>query len=75
MYRIIEDVCFTFSALASLTLFGILVLPQPKNHDWIVAKLDIVDIWLIDYFGGASIIKVDDYLNTQLLGRQTNDSS
>ncbi|GKY98635.1 hypothetical protein MPSEU_000820200 [Mayamaea pseudoterrestris] len=46
----------------------------PSNHDWIVAKLELKDVWLIDYFGGASIIKVDDYLNTQLLDQDYVDS-
>lgn len=34
----------------------------PKGHEWVVAKLKITDIWLIDFFGGATIMNVDDYL-------------
>lgn len=33
----------------------------PSDHDWVVGKLNLTDIWLIDFFGGASIIDLDDY--------------
>jgi hypothetical protein len=35
----------------------------PKDHNWVVAKLDLTDIWLIDYFGGATIIDLEAYYN------------
>lgn len=33
-----------------------------------------MDVWLIDYFGGASIISVDDYLNAQPVEMELEDS-
>lgn len=33
----------------------------PEDHEWIVAKLELSDIWLIDFFGGASILDLDAY--------------
>lgn len=33
----------------------------PKGHKWIFYKLEIVDIFLIDYYGGAKPITVDEY--------------
>jgi len=33
----------------------------PTNHDWIVAKLELSDIWLIDFYGGASVLDLDKY--------------
>ena len=33
----------------------------PEDHDWVVAKLELADIWLIDFFGGASILDLDAY--------------
>jgi hypothetical protein len=33
----------------------------PENHNWVVAKLDIKDVWLIDFFGGAAILSPDEY--------------
>jgi hypothetical protein len=33
----------------------------PDNHGWVISKIDIQDIWLIDYFGGATILSNDDY--------------
>lgn len=33
----------------------------PVHHNWVILKLVIQDIWLIDYFGGASILDVDEY--------------
>ena len=33
----------------------------PQDHDWVVGKLVLSDIWLIDFFGGASILDLDAY--------------
>jgi hypothetical protein len=38
----------------------------PKNHDWVVFKIEIQDVWLIDYFGGASIIPPEEYYGIDL---------
>mmetsp|Transcript_28995 Transcript_28995/g.42993 ORF Transcript_28995/g.42993 Transcript_28995/m.42993 type:complete len:234 (+) Transcript_28995:176-877(+) len=39
----------------------------PRDHSWNVGKIDIKDIWLIDYFGGASILDVEVYKAVQLV--------
>ena len=33
----------------------------PKGHGFYVAKLALDGIWLIDFFGGAAVIKPSDY--------------
>jgi len=33
----------------------------PKGHGWIIAKIEIQDIWLIDFFGGATILDPKEY--------------
>ena len=33
----------------------------PENHGWLIAKIDIQDVWLIDFYGGASIVEVGEY--------------
>jgi Pyridoxamine 5'-phosphate oxidase len=33
----------------------------PKGHNWVVGKLVVSDGWLIDYFGGASILDLEAY--------------
>lgn len=38
----------------------------PQDHHWIIAKLEIADIWLINYFGGAKILPVDAYYGAKL---------
>lgn len=38
----------------------------PKDHNWLAFKIDVQDVWLIDYFGGASIISPDDYFGVDL---------
>jgi hypothetical protein len=38
----------------------------PDDHEWIVAKMDVQDVWLIDYFGGATVISVQDYMAVNL---------
>ena len=38
----------------------------PADHNWVIAKLVLEDIWLIDYFGGASVLSVEDYYAAEL---------
>lgn len=38
----------------------------PADHKWVIAKLQIEDIWLIDYFGGATILDLDRYYAVDL---------
>jgi len=33
----------------------------PTEHGWIIGKIDIQDVWLIDFFGGATIMDPKDY--------------
>lgn len=33
----------------------------PSDHHWKIIKLQISDIWLIDYFGGATILSPEQY--------------
>jgi len=42
----------------------------PQDHNWVVAKVDVQDIWLIDYFGGASILNVETYKSLDLTSMQ-----
>ena len=35
----------------------------PADHDWYITKLEIEGVWLIDFYGGAAIIKPADYFN------------
>lgn len=47
----------------------------PTNHEWVVAKLEIEDIWLIDFFGGAAIIDPETYFGVSLLPSTSSSSS
>eukprot|EP00469_Lotharella_globosa_P009003 CAMPEP_0167771556 /NCGR_PEP_ID=MMETSP0111_2-20121227/348_1 /TAXON_ID=91324 /ORGANISM="Lotharella globosa, Strain CCCM811" /LENGTH=236 /DNA_ID=CAMNT_0007660931 /DNA_START=41 /DNA_END=751 /DNA_ORIENTATION=- len=38
----------------------------PVDHNWKVKKMNIEDIWMLDIFGGASIITPADYYNVTL---------
>ncbi|XP_077012987.1 protein CREG1 [Tamandua tetradactyla] len=35
----------------------------PSSHNWFFAKLDITNIWVLDYFGGAKIVTPEEYYN------------
>lgn len=35
----------------------------PQNHHWLVAKINIQNLWFIDFYGGANNLNVNDYLN------------
>lgn len=43
----------------------------PKGHGWVVAKIVIEDIWLIDFFGGATILDPKDYFAARFSGDDT----
>mmetsp|Transcript_29676 Transcript_29676/g.32305 ORF Transcript_29676/g.32305 Transcript_29676/m.32305 type:complete len:188 (+) Transcript_29676:199-762(+) len=38
----------------------------PEDHSWKVHKIVLNEIWLIDIYGGASIVDVNDYYAVQL---------
>ncbi|XP_038613827.1 protein CREG1 [Tachyglossus aculeatus] len=33
----------------------------PSSHNWFIAKLNITNIWVLDYFGGAKIVTPEEY--------------
>uniref|UniRef100_G3SM52 Cellular repressor of E1A stimulateds 1 n=1 Tax=Loxodonta africana TaxID=9785 RepID=G3SM52_LOXAF len=35
----------------------------PSDHNWFVAKLNITNIWVLDYYGGAKIVTPAEYYN------------
>ena len=37
----------------------------PVDHGWYFAKLDISSVILLDYFGGAVDVDLQEYYNTQ----------
>ena len=45
----------------------------PDDHDWVVAKIDVQDIWLIDFFGGAAVLDVDAYKAVNLMSKEKED--
>lgn len=46
----------------------------PTDHNWVIAKIDVQDIWLIDFFGGASIIDAASYFAASPAGGRGDDS-
>jgi len=38
----------------------------PHDHEFFVGKLEIEDLWMLDWFGGASILDVDEYFEADL---------
>lgn len=45
----------------------------PTDHNWVIAKLELVDLWLIDYFGGATILDLDAYRSVQLFPPESSN--
>ncbi|XP_045402584.1 protein CREG1 isoform X2 [Lemur catta] len=35
----------------------------PASHNWFFAKLNITNIWVLDYFGGPKIVTPEEYYN------------
>lgn len=44
----------------------------PEDHEFVIAKLVIEDIWFINYFGGASVLTPDKYFAVNLDGIVSN---
>ena len=38
----------------------------PEGHHWFFAKINITNILILDFFGGAVTVPVQDYFNAQL---------
>ncbi|XP_053561831.1 protein CREG1 [Bombina bombina] len=37
----------------------------PHDHNWFFAKLNITNIWVLDYFGGIKTVTPEDYYNAK----------
>lgn len=46
----------------------------PQGHGWVIAKIDIQDIWLIDYFGGATILDAPEYFAAEMTSTDDEES-
>ncbi|XP_028810797.1 protein CREG1 [Denticeps clupeoides] len=37
------------------------MMDWPADHDWFFAKMNITQVWVLDYFGGVKTVTPDDY--------------
>ncbi|XP_048090985.1 protein CREG1 [Alosa alosa] len=37
------------------------MLDWPSDHNWFFAKMNITQVWVLDYFGGVKTVTPDDY--------------
>ncbi|KAG8450097.1 hypothetical protein GDO86_002646 [Hymenochirus boettgeri] len=37
----------------------------PRDHNWFFAKLNITNIWVLDYFGGIKTVTPEDYFSAK----------
>lgn len=47
----------------------------PTDHKWVIFKLIVQDVWLIDYFGGAAVLTPEQYFGAQLSAPVANDNN
>ncbi|XP_069071485.1 protein CREG1-like [Pleurodeles waltl] len=40
----------------------------PKDHGWFLAKLNITNIWVLDYFSGMKTVTPEEYYSVKLYG-------
>jgi hypothetical protein len=45
----------------------------PEDHDWIIFTIRLQDVWLIDFFGGASILDIVKYKAVELMPLKEED--
>ena len=55
--------CFGYLKMFSFTeeVNDLILASFHLDHGWYFAKLDIVNILVLDYFGGANEVTVEDY--------------
>ena len=46
----------------------------PGDHQWLVAKLEVADIWMLDMFGGATVLDLDDYFAVRAIEPSFQDT-
>eukprot|EP00540_Astrosyne_radiata_P014849 CAMPEP_0116839880 /NCGR_PEP_ID=MMETSP0418-20121206/10022_1 /TAXON_ID=1158023 /ORGANISM="Astrosyne radiata, Strain 13vi08-1A" /LENGTH=202 /DNA_ID=CAMNT_0004470059 /DNA_START=85 /DNA_END=693 /DNA_ORIENTATION=+ len=46
----------------------------PKDHGFVAAKLDVQDIWFIDFYGGASILDIEKFQKAELTKKSPSDT-
>ncbi|XP_060053939.1 protein CREG1 isoform X3 [Erinaceus europaeus] len=47
----------------------------PSSHNWFFAKLNITNIWVVDYFGGAKVVTPEEYYNVTFHRDSGHDQS
>ncbi|GAB5583371.1 protein CREG1 isoform X1 [Prionailurus iriomotensis] len=47
----------------------------PSSHNWFFAKLNITNIWVLDYFGGPKIVTPEEYYNVTFQQVKQNTAS
>ncbi|KPP74386.1 hypothetical protein Z043_106457 [Scleropages formosus] len=61
----ILEVNGTEAEVAKKALFGRHpeMIDWPADHDWFFAKMNITQVWVLDYFGGVKTVTPEDYFN------------
>ncbi|KAK2084735.1 hypothetical protein P7K49_037768 [Saguinus oedipus] len=47
----------------------------PSSHNWFFAKLNITNIWVLDYFGGPKIVTPEEYYNVTVQNYDQDSNS
>lgn len=37
------------------------MIDWPGDHNWFFAKMEISQVWVLDYFGGVKMVSPEDY--------------
>ncbi|XP_066517056.1 protein CREG1 [Hoplias malabaricus] len=59
----VQEVNGTEAAIAEKALFSRHpeMIDWPVDHNWFFAKMNITQVWVLDYFGGVKIVSPEDY--------------
>ncbi|KAJ8350852.1 hypothetical protein SKAU_G00259820 [Synaphobranchus kaupii] len=59
----VVEVNGTEAEVAKISLFGRHpeMADWPADHDWFFAKMNMTQVWVLDYFGGVKTVTPDDY--------------
>ena len=72
--QVVEDPAEFASIQAALFQRHPQMQQWPIDHHWTIVKLVVQDVWLIDYFGGATVLTPEQYYGVTLPTRDANDN-
>ncbi len=51
------------------------MIDWPTDHSWFFAKMNITQVWVLDYFGGVKTVTAEEYYRATPYRKHSGESS